>query len=91
MSAAAKACDNPEGKEALEKESRKVLKKMGYPSVEQAASHVTTLPKVLPCIVRRLGKLGECVSDLKSYLDSKWKKKEDEEDLACRTTDKILC
>ena len=50
------------------KEHAKVLKRLGFPALESAATPASTLPKMQTCMVRRMEKLEECSSQLKNYV-----------------------
>ena len=65
MSQAAKAAENPTVKATVEKELVKTLRKTGFPSLEAPVCPSTTIPKVVSCLERRMGKIDECLQDVK--------------------------
>ncbi|CAE7624401.1 unnamed protein product, partial [Symbiodinium microadriaticum] len=53
--------------EENQKEAAKVLKKMGFPSLETPANPGTSLPKILSCLDRRLAIISETQTDLDNH------------------------
>ena len=43
---------------------QKILKKMGFPDIESAATPTQTMPKAVICVDRRVQRLAECMDAL---------------------------
>ena len=82
--------DDPEAKAAMEAESLKVLKRMGYPVKESLANPISQVHKILGVLTRRLNKMDEVVQELEDYKKQKQdKSKNKDPDLVQRATGTI--
>ena len=59
---------------ALEKDAAKIIKKLGFPSLETASTPASILPKAQACLTRRLGTMDGCEDELRASVAEMVKK-----------------
>ena len=84
---AARSSENPETREALEKEAAKVLKKFGFPMIEGVAHAATNLGKAMGCLTRRVAKVDELSGELMN-IKTKRMQKDGANERGTKTLDK---
>ena len=55
---------DPKVKSALEKEAAKILKKFGFPEMEQCVTPANALNRAIPCVTRRMSVMDTCREDV---------------------------
>ena len=70
---------------------QKILKKMGFPDIESAATPTQTMPKAVICVDRRVQRLAECMDALGALKKTKdeLKKTKDEKSKVSETLGKF--